>query len=87
MPSQPAPFFIAQLPTPDVAHVNDYPDQPGLVTFSVSDGGTTKNALYASNMNGIGNLAYTAMPFNTLPAEVPGEGGGGGGTRKARVVY
>jgi hypothetical protein len=86
MPSQPAPFFIAQLPTPDVDHVNDYPEQPNLVTFSVSDAGTTKNALYASNMNGIGNLAYTAMPFNTLPAEAPGGGTGGAG-RKARVIY
>ena len=86
MPEQSAPFFIAQLPAPDVAHVNDYPQQPTLVTFSVSDGGTTKKAMYASNMTGLGNLPYPAMPFNTLPAEVPGGGSGGAG-RKARVVY
>ena len=86
MPTQPTPFFVAQPPAPDVAHIKDCPPQSTLVTFSVSDGGTTKKAMYASNMTGLGNLPYPAMPFNTLPAEVPGGGSGGAG-RKARVVY
>jgi hypothetical protein len=53
MPAQPASFFVAELPEPDVDHVNDYPQQMTLVTFSVSDAGTTKKAMYASNLTGL----------------------------------